>query len=67
MRELLKAKQARDRQGPTWPAANAHTGGGGGSDEIAEHDTQMPGYSPDSNLGVAGMHGRGNQSKRGQK
>ncbi|HMM65303.1 MAG TPA: hypothetical protein PKC03_00040 [Dokdonella sp.] len=69
MRALLEAKQARVRQGPTWPAANAHTGAHGtsaGDADAAFHENQSPPVAPDSNLGIAGMHGRGNQGKRGQ-
>ncbi|MGB0135417.1 hypothetical protein [Dokdonella sp.] len=69
IRALLEAKKQRVRQGPTWPAANAHTGQLGGAGPEVDHDlhdTAVAQTSPESNFGVAGMHGRGNQGKRGQ-
>jgi hypothetical protein len=71
MRMLLKAKRQRVRQGPTWPAANAHTGAPG-SGVTGAADTETPAsatqtFSPEANRGIVGMHGRGNQGKRGQK
>jgi hypothetical protein len=71
MRQLLEAKRERVRRGPTWPAANAHTGTPG----LREHgmtDGEAPEatthtFSPEANRGIVGMHGRGNQGKRGQK
>ncbi len=68
MRALLEAKNERVRQGPSWPAANAHTGQLNHNPEPLHdlHDGAPPPVDPHSNLGVAGMHGRGNQGKRGQ-
>lgn len=69
MRALLAAKQARVRQGPTWPGARSPTGTHGsnaGDADSAFHENPSPPVAPDSNLGIAGMHGRGNQGKRGQ-
>jgi hypothetical protein len=71
LRQLLEAKRKRVRQGPTWPAANAHTGiPGSGTNGMS--DAEAPGsatqtFSPEANRGIVGMHGRGNQGKRGQK
>ncbi|MFA7319953.1 MAG: hypothetical protein WC000_00660 [Dokdonella sp.] len=68
MRALLEAKNERVRQGPSWPAANAHAGhvDGAGATRHDAHDLASLPVDPQSNLGVAGMHGRGNQGKRGQ-
>lgn len=75
MRMLLEAKRERVRQGPTWPAANAHTGAIGGTSvaeasgmvEVEAPNSEIPQFSPETNFGTVGMHGRGNQGKRGQK
>jgi hypothetical protein len=63
---LLEAKKERVRRGPTWPAANAHTGHPDFGAGEALHDPHVAQTAPASNLGVVGMHGRGNQGKRGK-
>ncbi len=71
MRELLKAKQERDRQGPNYPAANAYTGR---HDEAAPADrgevhqqNPLPRRpSPDAVYGATYDHARGDQGKRSQ-
>ena len=71
-RELLEAKQARVRQGPSYPAANAHTG---------QHPTTpvpLPAYvaapppatgsgAPEPAADIEPEHARGNQGMRDQK
>jgi hypothetical protein len=54
------------RRGPTWPASNAHTGHPDFGAGEALHDPHVAQTAPASNLGVVGMHGRGNQGKRGK-
>jgi hypothetical protein len=66
---MLEAKNERVRQGPTWPAANAHTGQHIGAGPVVSRDlfdVPVTHPSPETNFGVHGMHGRGNQGKRGQ-
>jgi hypothetical protein len=73
MRELLKAKQERDRQGPSYPTANAFTGRDVDPALEADrsgdvHQTAMPRKpSPDAVYGATYDHARGDQGKRSQK
>lgn len=72
MQELLKAKQERDRNGPSYPPANAHTGHAVdpalAADRGDVHQTAMPRKpSPDAVYGATFDHARGDQSKRGNR
>jgi len=71
--ELLEAKQAKVRQGPSYPAPNAFTGNreadstvrSGGGDTPAPQP-ERPG--PEATFGDPPLvHGRGNQGMRPQK
>lgn len=71
MRELLKAKQERDRQGPNYPAANAYTGredGAANADrgEVHQQNPLPRRPSPDAIYGATYDHARGDQGKRSQ-
>ena len=75
--ELLEAKQARVRQGPSYPAANAFTGqrAADGSAPAPGSDSAPPPAPPDSGKPApeatfgesSARHGRGNQGMRPQK
>ena len=73
MAELLKAKQERDRQSPSGPAANAYTGHALDPALAADrsgdvHQTAMPRKpSADAVYGATYDHARGDQSKRGNR
>ena len=72
MRDLLKAKQERDANGPSYPAANAFTGQQVDPALAADrsgdvHQTPMPRRpSPDAIYGATYDHARGDQGKRSQ-
>ncbi|MEO6688315.1 MAG: hypothetical protein ABIS07_03485 [Dokdonella sp.] len=71
--ELLRAKQERVRQGPSYPAANPYTGrhGGSGANGHADLDSHAPPLSntpePEAVYGASTTHGRGNQGMRKPK
>ena len=72
--ELLKAKQERVRQGPSYPAPNAYTGRHDAEGAIppsypTQETTQSADTSPDAEAtyGETSNHGRGNQGMREQK
>jgi hypothetical protein len=72
--ELLRAKQERVRQGPTYPAANPYTGrhdASGGNDHGDDLDSHGPPLSntpePEAVYGASTAHARGNQGMRKPK
>ncbi|MEO5561078.1 MAG: hypothetical protein ABIO49_14175 [Dokdonella sp.] len=72
--ELLRAKQERVRQGPTYPAANPYTGrhdgsGGNGHGDIDSHGPPPLSNTPEPEAvyGTSTTHGRGNQGMRKPK
>ncbi len=72
--ELLRAKQERVRQGPTYPAANPFTGRHDGSEGHGHGDLdshgppQLPNTpEPEAVYGASTAHGRGNQGMRKPK
>ncbi len=72
MRALLDAKKARDRKGPSYPSANAHTGRPEDAEVNGEfaQTHQSPTAkrpSPDAVYGATYDHARGNQGKRNPK
>ena len=71
LRELLKAKQERDRQGPNYPAANAYTGRPDDAaptdrGEVHQQNPLPRRPSPDAIYGATYDHARGDQGKRSQ-
>ncbi len=71
--ELLRAKQERVRQGPSYPAANAYTGRHDAPTENMHEDASSHGppmaSAPDAEAtyGTSTAHGRGNQGMRKTK
>lgn len=71
--ELLRAKQERVRQGPTYPAANPYTGrhdvaGGNAHGDVDSHGPPSPSTpEPEAVYGASTTHGRGNQGMRKPK
>ncbi|MEO7324833.1 MAG: hypothetical protein ABIW82_08390 [Dokdonella sp.] len=71
--ELLRAKQERVRQGPTYPAANPYTGRHDTSagNVLADLDSHGPPLSntpePEAVYGASTTHARGNQGMRKTK
>jgi hypothetical protein len=71
--ELLRAKQERVRQGPSYPPANPYTGRHDAPAEHPHEDTASHGPpmasapDPEATYGASTAHGRGNQGMRKTK
>lgn len=60
LQALLEAKKCREREGPSWPAPNPHTGHHDESASESGHAQQGPQVSQEAVYGHTSTHNRGN-------